>query len=178
CGFVLVGDRMGDVGTFAETDSELFGTFAGHASVLLENGRLEHSLAQVTELKEELHHQAYHDALTGLPNRVLFADRVAESLAHGRTGSTHAILFLDLDRFKNVNDSWGHAAGDELLMQVASRIQGVLRPTDTPARLGGDEFAVLLENTDTDRAESAAQRLSEALESPFSLDGREAKLHA
>jgi diguanylate cyclase (GGDEF)-like protein len=177
-GFLVVGDRMGDVGTFVETDSELFGTFAGHASVLLENGRLEHSLAQVTELKEELRHQAYHDALTGLPNRVLFADRVAEALAHGRAGSTHAILFLDLDRFKNVNDSWGHAAGDELLTQVASRIRSALRPTDTPARLGGDEFAVLLENTDAGQAERAAQRLSEALESTFSVDGREAKLHA
>jgi diguanylate cyclase (GGDEF)-like protein len=177
-GFLLVGDRMGDVGTFAETDSELFGTFAGHASVLLENGRLEHSLAQVTELKEELRHQAYHDALTGLPNRVLFADRVAETLAVGRAGSPHAILFLDLDRFKNVNDSWGHAAGDELLAQVAARIRAALRPGDTPARLGGDEFAVLLENADTDHAARAAQRLSEALEATFTVDGREAKLHA
>ena len=177
-GFLLVGDRMGDVGTFAETDGELFGTFAGHASVLLENGRLEHSLAQVTELKEELRHQAYHDALTGLPNRVLFADRVAEALAHAPAGSTHAILFLDLDRFKNVNDSWGHAAGDELLAQVAARIRGTVRPADTPARLGGDEFAVLLENADAEQSERAAQRLSESLEAAFSLDGREAKLHA
>ena len=177
-GFLLVGDRMGDVGTFAETDGELFGTFAGHASVLLENGRLEHSLAQVTELKEELRHQAYHDALTGLPNRVLFADRVAEVLAHARAGTEHAILFFDLDRFKNVNDSWGHAVGDELLAQVASRIRDAVRPDDTPARLGGDEFAVLLEYTNMEEAERAAQRLSEALEETFVVDGREAKLHA
>jgi diguanylate cyclase (GGDEF)-like protein len=177
-GFLLVGDRMGDLGTFAETDGELFGTFAGHASVLLENGRLEHSLAQVTELKEELRHQAYHDALTGLPNRVLFADSVAEAVAHAPARTEHAILFLDLDRFKNVNDSWGHAAGDELLAQVAARIRGAVRPSDTPARLGGDEFAVLLEHADAEQAERAAQRLSEALEATFSVDGREAKLHA
>ena len=177
-GFLLVGDRMGDVGTFVESDGELFGTFAGHASVLLENGRLEHSLAQVTELKEELHHQAYHDALTGLPNRVLFADRVAETLAHARTGAEHAILFFDLDHFKNVNDSWGHAAGDDLLAQVAARITDAVRPDDTPARLGGDEFAVLLENTSAEEAERAAQRLSEGLEGTFYLDGREARLHA
>jgi diguanylate cyclase (GGDEF)-like protein len=177
-GFLLVGDRMGDVGTFAETDGELFGTFAGHASVLLENGRLEHSLAQVTELKEELRHQAYHDALTGLPNRVLFADRVALALARTHARAEHAILFFDLDRFKNVNDSWGHAAGDELLAQVATRVRDAVRPGDTPARLGGDEFAVLLENTSAEEAERAAQRLSEALESTFVVEGREAKLHA
>jgi diguanylate cyclase (GGDEF)-like protein len=177
-GFLLVGDREGDVSTFAETDGELFGTFAGHASVLLENGRLEHSLAQVTELQEELRHQAYHDALTGLPNRVLFADRVAETLAQGQAGRTHAILFFDLDRFKNVNDSWGHAAGDELLAKLATRIRSTLRPRDTAARLGGDEFAVLLEDTDAEQAERAAQRLCDALEATFTLDGRETKLHA
>jgi diguanylate cyclase (GGDEF)-like protein len=176
-GLLLVGDRMGDVGTFAETDRELFQTFAGHASVLLENGRLEHSLAQVTELKEELRHQAYHDALTGLPNRALFADRVAETLTSLPAGPGHAILFLDLDRFKNVNDTWGHSAGDELLTEVAERIRSILRPGDTAARLGGDEFAVLLEDTDVKGAERAAQRLCDTLEASFTIDGRETRLH-
>ena len=141
-GLMLVGDRVGDVSTFADEDLGLCETFAGHASVLLENGRLERSLAQVTELTEELHHQAYTDALTQLPNRLLFAERLGETL-EGGDRRTHAVLFLDLDRFKVVNDSWGHAAGDELLVQVAERIQGAVRPQDTPARLGGDEFAVL-----------------------------------
>ena len=178
-GLLVVGNRAGDVGTFAETDRELFETFAGHTSVLLENGRLEHSLAQVTELKEELRHQAYHDALTGLPNRVLFAERVAETLTRDANGGrVHALLFLDLDRFKDVNDSWGHAAGDELLTQAAERLRHNVRPGDMPARLGGDEFALLLEDTDADRAEHAAQRISDALNATFSVAGRETRLHA
>ena len=107
----------------------LFETFAGHASVLLENGRLEQSLAQVTELKEELRHQAYHDALTGLPNRVLFTERVAEALARAQVErELPAVLFLDLDRFKNVNDSWGHAAGDELLIAGRPAPPRAIRP--------------------------------------------------
>ena len=85
-GFLIVGNRAGDIGTFTETERELFETFAGHASVLLENSRLEQSLAQVTELQEELRHQAYHDALTGLPNRVLFTDQVTETLARDQDG--------------------------------------------------------------------------------------------
>jgi diguanylate cyclase (GGDEF)-like protein len=177
-GLLVVGNRTGDVSTFAETDRELFETFAGHASVLLENGRLEHSLAQVTELKEELRHQAYHDSLTGLPNRVLFAERVAETLAREPGRTAHALLFFDLDRFKNINDSWGHAAGDELLAQVAERIRRTVRPGDTPARFGGDEFALLLEDTDIEGAEHAARRICDALTTTFTVAGRETRLHA
>jgi diguanylate cyclase (GGDEF)-like protein len=178
-GVLIVGGRVGDVSTFDESDLTLFETFAGHASVLLENGRLEQSLAQLTELKEELKHQAYHDALTGLPNRVLFTERVATALANKPAAETsHAVLFLDLDRFKNVNDSWGHEAGDDLLVQVAQRLQRAIRPEDIAARLGGDEFAVLLENTDADGAEQAARRLIDALEAPFSLSGKEASVGA
>ena len=178
-GLLLVGNRAGDVGTFTEADRELFETFAGHASVLLENSRLEQSLTQVTELQEELRHQAYHDALTGLPNRVLFADHLAETLARESADPrTHAVLFLDLDQFKNINDSWGHAAGDELLMQVAVRLRREVRPGDMAARLGGDEFALLLEDTDAHGAEHAAQRVAEALNATFSIAGKEAKIHA
>jgi diguanylate cyclase (GGDEF)-like protein len=178
-GLLLVGGRIGDVGTFDDADLTLFETFAGHASVLLENGRLEQSLAQLIELKEELRHQAYHDALTGLPNRVLFAEHLAETLAQEHSDpAEHAVLFLDLDRFKNVNDSWGHAVGDELLVQVAERIRKCVRPDDIPARLGGDEFAVLLKQTDAAGAEQAARRLVDALAAPFSLSGREATIEA
>jgi len=178
-GVLLVGDRAGDVSTFDEDDLALFETFVGHASVLLENGRLEQSLAQLTELKEELRNQAYHDALTGLPNRLFFGECVAETLARDAVvGTVHAILFLDLDRFKNVNDSWGHAVGDDLLMQVAERLRHTVRPRDTPARLGGDEFAVLLENTDAQGAERVVRRVVDALDATYSLSGREANVHA
>jgi diguanylate cyclase (GGDEF)-like protein len=177
-GFLIVGNRAGDIGTFTETERELFETFAGHASVLLENSRLEQSLAQVTELQEELRHQAYHDALTGLPNRVLFTDQVTETLASDDGGTTHAVLFLDLDHFKNINDSWGHAAGDELLVQVADRLRGQIRSCDVAARLGGDEFALLLENTGVAEAEDAARRIAERLNTTFSVMGKEARIHA
>jgi diguanylate cyclase (GGDEF)-like protein len=178
-GFLVVGNRAGDIGTFTETERELFETFAGHASVLLENSRLEQSLAQVTELQEELRHQAYHDALTGLPNRVLFTDQVTGLLAGGQgAGETHAVLFLDLDHFKNVNDSWGHAAGDELLVQVADRIRAGIRPGDVAARLGGDEFALLLRHTDVGEAEDAARRIAETLNETFSVEGKETRIHA
>ncbi len=179
-GLLLVGARVSDVSMFAEGDLALFETFGGHASVLLENGRLERSLAQVTELKEELRFEAYHDPLTRLPNRLLFSERVAETLARGgEDATTHAVLFFDLDRFKVVNDSWGHAAGDDLLVQVAERIRGTVRPDDTPARLGGDEFAVLLQDTGTEGAERAAERLVEELKAPYPLSsGHRVTVHA
>jgi diguanylate cyclase (GGDEF)-like protein len=176
-GLMLVGERGGDISTFSATDLDLFETFAGHASVLLENGRLEHSLAQVTELKEQLRHQAYHDWLTGLPNRVHFVEEVADSLAASSPESPVAVLYLDLDRFKTVNDSWGHAAGDELLVEVARRIRHTLRPGDLPARLGGDEFAVLLRDTDAAEAELVAGRVTGALDRRFTLSSGATTVH-
>ena len=178
-GLLLVGGRIGDVTEFDENDLVLFETFNSHAAVLLQNGRLEQSLAQVTELQEQLRHQAYHDALTGLPNRAFFAARVAEaveSAAHDET--SRAVLFLDLDGFKFVNDSWGHAVGDEMLAQVAERLRSATRPGDTPARLGGDEFGILLANTSAADAEHVAQRIRDALAEPFWLSGRETSAHA
>ena len=127
-GLLIVGDRIGDVTTFGAQDVDLFETFAGHASILLENGRLEHSLAQVTELKEELKHQAYHDALTGLPNRFHFVESLAECLAALEPEDRVAVLYVDLDGFKSVNDSWGHHTGDALLGQVGARIQASSAP--------------------------------------------------
>ena len=179
-GVLLVGNRVGDVSTFAREDVALLETFASHASVLLENGRLERSLAQVTELKEELHHQAYTDALTQLPNRLLFTQRLDETLAEEPTArGSHAVLFLDLNRFKVVNDSWGHAAGDELLVQVADRIRAAVRPQDTAARLGGDEFAVLVRETDAAGALRAARRLIDVINAPIALSsGQQAAVHA
>jgi len=177
-GLLIVGDRVGDVTTFGDDDVDLFETFAGHASVLLENGRLEHSLAEVTELKEELKHQAYHDTLTGLPNRFHFVESLAARLAEHDQRNRIAVLYVDLDGFKSVNDSWGHHTGDELLAQVGTRIKGVVRGGDLPARLGGDEFAVLIEHADEDIAEQAARRLNDALVVPFALSTCEASIHA
>jgi diguanylate cyclase (GGDEF)-like protein/PAS domain S-box-containing protein len=119
-------------------------------------------------LMQRLKHDAFRDALTGLPNRVAMLDRVRIALARCDPGSSVAVLFLDLDDFKTVNDSLGHAAGDELLVEAAKRLRECLRPQDAPARLGGDEFAILLENlTGAEEAGEVAQRIIEAFRDPF-----------
>ena len=124
------------------------------------------------ELEAQLVHQAFHDGLTGLANRTLFAERVEHALARSGEGEL-AVLFIDLDDFKHVNDSLGHAAGDQLLVAAARRLQGCLRPADTAARLGGDEFAVLLERvTDAEAATAVAGRVLDTLHQPFGLNGR------
>ena len=175
-GLLIVGDRSGDINSFGQDDKKLLETFVGHASVLLENGRLERSLAEVTDLKEQLGHQAFHDILTGLPNRALLTQRVEAVIAAG--GVSAAVLFLDLDDFKTVNDTLGHSIGDDVLVEVARRVQRSVRPGDTAARLGGDEFAVLLEATDEKGTEVVAASLIEAMKEPFDLAGRETHIHA
>jgi len=128
----------------------------------------------------ELAHQATHDALTDLPNRVLLLDRTQHAIdLVGRRRGTLAVLFLDLDHFKMVNDSLGHKAGDVLLRQAAERIRQVVRVGDTVARLGGDEFVVLCEDlTDVAEAEEVAERVIRTLNEPFDLDGFEAFVSA
>jgi diguanylate cyclase (GGDEF)-like protein/PAS domain S-box-containing protein len=123
---------------------------------------------------EQLRHRAFHDSLTGLANRDLFADRVEHALAHrsGGTSST-AVLLLDLDDFKAVNDSLGHQAGDLLLVAVAARLRSCARPSDTCARLGGDEFAILLENASAEAAVAVADRILDALRPAVRIGGRE-----
>ena len=133
----------------------------------------QHALRELVEHQ----HDALHDALTGLPNRALFLDRLALCLRRSgrREGETScSVLFLDLDRFKLVNDSLGHVAGDHLLMAVGRRLDAGLRPGDTVARLGGDEFTLLLDDvSDAREVTAVAQRLQEALAAPFEIDGRE-----
>jgi len=171
-GLLVVGGRLGDVNTFSSSDLSLLDTFAKHVATSLERGRLEENLRQVTDLKEQLRHQALHDPLTGLPNRTLFLDRARHAVdSAGRTRMWPAVLYLDLDGFKPVNDSFGHEAGDVLLRTVADRLRGCLRPADTAARLGGDEFAILL-NGPVDRYAVArvVDRIREQLEVPVLLE--------
>jgi diguanylate cyclase (GGDEF)-like protein len=174
-GLLVVGERLGDVSTFVETDVELLGTFAGHASILLENGRLEHSLAQVTQLKEQLRHQAYHDALTGLPNRLNLLEAVEHEIASGP--DSVAVLYLDLDRFKTVNDTWGHSAGDELLSEFSRRLAGAIRPQDLAARIGGDEFAVLVRDVDAGGAVVVARRMLDTIDGTYTLSCGDVACH-
>jgi diguanylate cyclase (GGDEF)-like protein/PAS domain S-box-containing protein len=125
------------------------------------------------EAEEALRHQALHDKLTDLPNRTLLQDRVSqEILASHRHGTPLTLLLVDLDRFKEINDTFGHHYGDMLLQQIGPRLRGVLRAADTVARLGGDEFGVLLPASDADSAVTVAQKLLQQLEAPFEIDGQ------
>jgi diguanylate cyclase (GGDEF)-like protein/PAS domain S-box-containing protein len=128
----------------------------------------------------QLSHEVLHDRLTGLPNRVLFRDRVSQALARqGRAEHAVAVLFLDLDDFKSVNDSLGHSAGDTLLREIGARIARSLRASDSAARLGGDEFAVLLDNVrDGIHAAEIAVRIMNAVNEPIVIEGHELFVHA
>ncbi|SFM46793.1 PAS domain S-box-containing protein/diguanylate cyclase (GGDEF) domain-containing protein [Ectothiorhodospira mobilis] len=134
--------------------------------------RIAGSMTDITEqrrIQEQLRHDALHDALTGLPNRTLFLDRLRQAIFRThRAGYRFAVLFLDLDDFKTINDSLGHLQGDRVLVQAARRLEGVLRPGDTVARLGGDEFSILLEGiVDTAEAEAVVRRVQEAFARPI-----------
>ncbi|MEJ2698914.1 MAG: EAL domain-containing protein [Desulfuromonadales bacterium] len=131
----------------------------------------------ITERKKnevQIHHLAYYDPLTGLPNRALFLDRLQKALAlAGRSEKTVAVLFLDLDNFKDINDTQGHDFGDKLLTEVARRLSGCIRGADTLARLGGDEFVIMLVSSNGQQTASAtALRILETFRSPFEVEGR------
>ncbi|MBA2381520.1 MAG: EAL domain-containing protein [Chloroflexi bacterium] len=155
---------------FGSRAVQLATMLAGEAAMALENARL----------YDEIRHQALHDGLTGLANRVLFRDRVEHAVARSRrTGSQLAVLFIDLDDFKTLNDTHGHDRGDEVLALAARRVSDVLRPSDTAARHGGDEFAILIEDVeDEDAALAVAIRLAEALRQPMSLGHAEVRIAA
>lgn len=179
-GTILVGDRETQTTSFRRADQKLFETLANHISVALEKSRLGQSLAQLQKLEGQLRHQALHDALTNLPNRWLFMDRVQVSLTRrNRQANSVAVLFIDLDDFKTYNDSLGHAAGDQLLKGVSDRLQQSLRPEDSAARLGGDEFAILIDDlSGREGATQVAQRIIEHLRQPLQLAGREVLINA
>ena len=147
---------------FTERDTLLAFTFASEAAMALENARL----------YEQLHHQAFHDPLTRLANRSLFTDRLEHALARGgRLHARLAVLFIDVDDLKSVNDRLGHAKGDGVLAAVADRLRQCLRDADTAARIGGDEFAVLLEDLgDGEEAEVAARRILDVMSQPIAIN--------
>jgi diguanylate cyclase (GGDEF)-like protein len=165
-GVLLVCDRLGEVSTFDAEDGRLFATLANQAAVALENGRLIERLREQAAARE---HEALHDALTGLPNRTLFAQRVEEALQDPSRGQV-AVLLMDLDGFKEVNDTLGHHIGDQLLTEVARRLRDTVGGNGSVARLGGDEFALLLPGmAGTDACLAMACRLNESLWEPVQL---------
>ncbi len=136
------------------------------------------SVRKLRTLNEQLEHRAFHDPLTDLANRALFSERLEHAIRRAEDGSI-AVLFLDLDNFKTVNDTHGHAAGDALLTIATQRLRQCVRWEDTIARLGGDEFTVLLENVrDVSQVARSAERIAEALRQPFVLDGQEVQVSA
>jgi diguanylate cyclase (GGDEF)-like protein len=165
-GVMVVRNPLSDIGSYGERDVELLKTLAGHVGVSIKNGRLEDSLARLTELKDELHQQALHDSLTGLANRTLLFQEIERVVAHG--AGRAAVLFIDLDDFKGINDNHGHETGDLVLVEVAARLRSSCRPHDLVARLGGDEFALLLEHlTSVDDAIRVAERIIRLVSEPI-----------
>jgi diguanylate cyclase (GGDEF)-like protein/PAS domain S-box-containing protein len=160
------------------SDGSVVWVLVSSARVAAEPGRPAHLIMHIQDIGErkaleaEIVHRSLHDPLTGLANRVLLFDRIGHALARAdRTASPTCLFLLDLDGFKEVNDTHGHAAGDELLQHFASRLSSALRPGDTAARLGGDEFVVLCENTSEEQATLIAERLRAAAAWPFDLPG-------
>ena len=169
-GTLIVANRLSDLGTFGGDDLRDFDAYAAQITVAVQN----------TSLGDRLHRQAFYDTLTGLSNRALFMDRLEHALTRReRHGELLAVIFLDLDNFKEINDSLGHMAGDELLARVADTLKTVLRASDTPARFGGDEFAILVEET-ADREDTirVVDRVELVFKSRFKVGGREVTISA
>jgi diguanylate cyclase (GGDEF)-like protein len=166
-GFLAVGDRLGEASSFDVNDARLLETLANHASIALDNGQL---IDRLTRAMREREHQALHDSLTGLPNRAYFLDRVEAALSQDQGVSSVAIMLMDLDRFKEVNDTLGHYTGDQLLCEVAQRLRAAVALNGFVARVGGDEFAIVVTTTDsTAKLEQIAERLRAAVAGPIQL---------
>jgi diguanylate cyclase (GGDEF)-like protein len=163
-------------------------TFQGLAARILarldaavtERDTFQTELVAARKTREEWRNLAYHDDLTGLPNRSLLLDRLGLAIAHSRRQASHlALVFLDLDDFKSVNDSFGHGTGDRLLVELATRVRASVRAGDTVARFGGDELVVLLDSvTGAEDAAHVAAKVLAAVQAPFRLDGHEIRIAA
>ena len=168
-GTMLVSGRLGEVDHFSERDLQLFETLATHGSIGLRNYRL---LQRLRREADERHYQALHDALTGLPNRARLDDELLLALTNRRPDESVVVMLIDLDRFKEVNDTLGHHQGDILLCKIAERITEVVDDDTLVARLGGDEFAVVSTTTATlDAIKAKAEAIERRLLEPFELDG-------
>jgi len=185
----LAGMNKQDGGDFTRRDLDLLSLFASQAAIAIENAmayqdleearkaaedfqeELSQTNKRLVAVNQELEYLSLYDTLTGLPNRSLFRDRVRQQLLNTQRGTGHfAIILLDLDRFKAINETLGHEVGDQLLKQVSNRLANELRTTDTVSRLGGDEFAVLLPQADEAAARVVAEQLLRALDPPFTVD--------
>jgi diguanylate cyclase (GGDEF)-like protein len=176
---VVVGSLL--VGSFqprsySSAEQEVLLAFAEHASLALNDAAAVDGMRRAFD---DAMHQATHDPLTGLPNRSLVLDRLDQALARSqRTGGRVTVLFADLDRFKVVNDSFGHSAGDGLLLSISERLQAAVRPHDTVGRLAGDEFVIICEDLDDREAVDVAERVADTVAQPILLGGRETVITA
>ncbi len=166
-------------------DGKLFPAWLTLSAARDETGRTIHyvgifsDISAIKESQSRIEFMATHDTLTGLPNRSLLYDHIHQAIAHAsRQQEPFALMFIDLDNFKAVNDAFGHDLGDHLLQEAARRINGCMRAEDTLARLGGDEFTALISSADRESAAATAQRIVEALAPPFSLNGNEVSVTA
>jgi diguanylate cyclase (GGDEF)-like protein len=168
-GTLQVGQRLGETGTFGDADRQLLQMVAVHLEIALRSG----------DLLEELRYEATHDSLTGLPNRALFQERVTTAVTGHRGRGAFAVLLLDLDGFKDVNDTLGHRAGDMLLRDVAHRLVRAVPAALTAARLGGDEFALLVQvGEDPAEVEAVAAEVQRSLREPMVIDALELEVRA
>ena len=168
-GLLAIVNRLGD-GAFRPQEATMFATLANHASVALENGRL---IDRLNDEARQREHESLHDALTGLPNRVLFAKRLNEQVARlGNDVSSIAVAVMDLDGFKDINDTLGHQSGDRVLVEAAERIRRIVDPAVVVARLGGDEFALLFpDSVGVAELEATGRAIRSQLMLPVTIEG-------
>ncbi|MBI5918186.1 MAG: sensor domain-containing diguanylate cyclase [Nitrosomonadales bacterium] len=161
-----------DKNPFSDEDQELAISFANAISLLLDNAR---KLNQLEKSQHQLLHTAFHDALTGLPNRVLLSDRISQALCHANRNQTQlAVLFCDLDGFKTVNDTFGHRAGDHVLKTMGERFVNCVRGDDTVARFGGDEFVFVLPEVESvEHTRTVAQKILDTISQLIHIDGHD-----
>ncbi len=169
-GFVVAANRLSDIYSFVAQDARMFATLASHAGVALQNGRL---IVRLHDQARQREHEALHDSLTELPNRVLFADRLAERFDLSRASNGEiTIALMDLDGFKEINDTLGHQSGDRVLIEIANRLRSAIDDQTLVARLGGDEFALLARPTVArSQVEMMCRQIRASIAEPIEIDG-------